>query len=151
GYIIVRRPKAGAKAPAAKNLPKQPETKQVEKGPPPRTPYTADEAAAAVIPGIADARVWGDSDTEFDHVLPHVNGPWLELSGGGADGADGAGLIAGWSDSGNRPEFALVSGVSIGALIAPYAFLGPSRDAQLRESFLSINAGDVFEDHATPD
>jgi len=151
GYIIVRRPKGAAKAPATKNQPKQPETKQAEKGPPPRTPYSAEDAAAAAIPGIPEARVWGDSDTEFDRVLPQANGPWLALSGGGADGAYGAGLITGWSESGNRPEFALVSGVSIGALIAPYAFLGQSRDAQLRENFLSINAGDVFEDHATPD
>ena len=94
---------------------------------------------------------WGDSDTEFEKVLPQASGPWLALSGGGADGAYGAGLITGWSESGKRPDFALVSGVSIGALIAPYAFLGPTRDAQLRDNFLSINAGDVFEDHATPD
>jgi hypothetical protein len=125
--------------------------KQPDKGPPPRTPFTAEEEAAAAIPGIPDARVWGDSDTEFEHVLPHASGPWLALSGGGADGAYGAGLITGWSESGNRPDFALVSGVSIGALIAPYAFLGPSHDPQLRDNFLSINAGDVFEDRVTPD
>jgi predicted acylesterase/phospholipase RssA len=114
-----------------------------------RTPFTAEEQAAAVIPGIPDARAWGDSDAEFRRLLPQASGPWLALSGGGADGAFGAGVMIGWTASGNRPEFAVVSGVSIGALIAPYAFLGPSYDAQLRENFANITAADVFEDRRT--
>jgi predicted acylesterase/phospholipase RssA len=81
--------------------------------------------------------------------LPQTSGPWLALSGGGADGAFGAGVVVGWTASGNRPEFALVSGVSIGALIAPYAFLGPNYDDQLRDNFANITAADVFEDRRT--
>ena len=50
----------------------------------------------------------------------------LSLSGGGADGAFGAGVLNGWTARGTRPSFEIVSGVSTGALIAPLAFLGPS-------------------------
>ena len=59
----------------------------------------------------------------------------LALSGGGADGAFGAGAVAGLTSSGSRPNFAVVTGVSVGALIAPYAFLGPTWDDRLREAF----------------
>ena len=128
---------------SAESAPKQPAKELV------RTPFTAEEQAAAVIPGIPDARAWGDSDAEFRRLLPQASGPWLALSGGGADGAFGAGVMIGWTAAGNRPEFAVVSGVSIGALIAPYAFLGPSYDAQLRENFANITAADVFEDRIT--
>jgi predicted acylesterase/phospholipase RssA len=62
---------------------------------------------------------------------------YLALSGGGADGAYGAGVLSGWTASGRRPEFSVVSGVSTGALIAPFAFLGPAYDATLREVYTS--------------
>lgn len=116
-----------------------------------RTPFTLEEQAVATVPGIPDARVWGDSDTEFQRVLPQASGPWLALSGGGADGAFGAGLINGWTQSGNRPEFAVVTGVSIGALTAPYVFLGSRYDKELAEAVTGITAADVFEDHVTPE
>ncbi len=129
-------------------------TKQVPKQIPkdhPRTPFTLEEQNAAVIPGIPDARVWGDSEADFRRVLPTASGPWLALSGGGADGAYGAGLLKGWSQSGKRPDFALVSGSSIGALIGPYAFLGSGYDADLQKNFAEITAADVFEDKQTPE
>jgi len=59
----------------------------------------------------------------------------LALSGGGANGAWGAGLLAGWSKTGERPEFDVVTGVSTGALAAPFAFLGPSWDEHLHASY----------------
>jgi len=59
----------------------------------------------------------------------------LALSGGGAAGAFGAGAIAGLTRSGARPEFRVVTGVSVGALIAPYAFLGPAWDGRLLDAF----------------
>jgi predicted acylesterase/phospholipase RssA len=62
---------------------------------------------------------------------------YLALSGGGADGAYGAGVLSGWTASGRRPEFSVVSGVSTGALIAPFAFLGPAYDATLQEVYTS--------------
>jgi hypothetical protein len=57
-----------------------------------------------------------------DAPLPELE--LLSLSGGGENGAFGAGLLCGWSAQGTRPVFELVTGVSTGALIAPFAFLG---------------------------
>ena len=125
--------------------------KQKGKEQPGRTPFTLEDQAAATVPGIPDARVWGDSEKDFQRLLPTMNGPWLALSGGGADGAFGAGLLIGWSQAGTRPEFSLVTGSSIGSLIAPYAFLGVSYDEQLKNNFTSITAADVFEDRPTPE
>jgi predicted acylesterase/phospholipase RssA len=65
----------------------------------------------------------------------------LALSGGGAFGAFGAGAMVGLTRSGSRPEFAVVTGVSAGALIAPYAFLGPTWDGRLRDVYTSGAAG----------
>jgi patatin-like phospholipase/acyl hydrolase len=68
----------------------------------------------------------------------------LALSGGSDNGAYGAGLLEGWTKSGTRPEFAVVTGVSTGALIAPFAFLGPDQDATLEKLFTGISAKDIF-------
>jgi Patatin-like phospholipase len=116
-----------------------------------RTTFTAQDEDAALVPGIPGARVWGDSDREFARLLPAVNGPWLAISGGGSDGAYGAGVLTGWSESGTRPEFAMVTGVSIGALIAPFAFLGSRYDEELHKNFTTIGAADIFEDRSTRD
>jgi predicted acylesterase/phospholipase RssA len=70
----------------------------------------------------------------------------LAISGGAEDGAFGAGLLAGWGDAGNRPVFDLVTGVSSGALIAPFVFLGPERDGQLREIFSTYDRKDIYYD-----
>lgn len=59
----------------------------------------------------------------------------LALSDGGAEGAFGAGLLVGWTEAGNRPEFSMISGTSSGALIAPFAFLGASHDPTLKGLF----------------
>jgi Patatin-like phospholipase len=130
---------------------KGPPTKQAPKPEPERTPFTVEEQEAAVIPGIPDARVWGDSGTDFVRLLPPASGPWLAVSGGGSDGAYGGGVLAGWTESGSRPEFTAVTGVSIGALIAPLAFLGPRYDEELRKNFTTTTAADVFEDRLLRD
>ena len=83
--------------------------------------------------------------------LPATPGPWLVLSTGGGDGAFGAGLLNGWSESGKRPEFSVVTGVSTGSLMAPYAFVGSSQDSGLRRAYTEYNAGDIFEDVKTPE
>jgi hypothetical protein len=75
--------------------------------------------------------------------LPPAN--FLAISGGSDDGAFGAGLLVGWSEAGTRPEFKLVTGVSTGSLIAPFAFLGPDRDPQLRTVFTGVGPDDIFE------
>ena len=64
----------------------------------------------------------------------------LALSGGGADGAFGAGALVGLTQSASRPSFSVVTGVSAGALIAPYAFLGPAWDEKLVEIYTSGRA-----------
>jgi len=61
----------------------------------------------------------------------------LALSGGGAGGAFGAGALFGLTQAGTRPDFTVVTGVSAGALIAPFAFLGPSWDPELADSYTS--------------
>jgi predicted acylesterase/phospholipase RssA len=69
----------------------------------------------------------------------------LALSSGGLYGAYSSGFLAGWSDTGTRPEFDVVTGVSTGALIAPLAFLGPEFDDRMQQLYTSIRAEDVFK------
>jgi predicted acylesterase/phospholipase RssA len=69
---------------------------------------------------------------------------FLALSGGGDNGAFGAGLLCGWTETGQRPQFRLVTGISTGALIAPFAFIGPSRDADLRAVYTDVSPDDIY-------
>ena len=86
----------------------------------------------------------------FDRIaLPRA--PWsrkpfnvLAISGGAAGGAYGAGVLVGLTQAGDRPDFALVTGVSTGALIAPFAFVGPAWDERLREAYTGGHAQRVF-------
>ncbi len=117
---------------------------------PERKAFSAQDQAAAGLPAFPDSRFFADSAADFRLALPPRPGPWLALSAGGEDGAFGAGVLTGWSGRG-RPEFALVSGVSTGALIGVYAFLGASYDAALEAAYTTINAADVFEAAGTPE
>jgi predicted acylesterase/phospholipase RssA len=106
----------------------------------PRTAYTASDAASSTVLDLSDLRSYADEPASA--FKPHVTlraGPlsYLALSGGGADGAYGAGVLNGWTAAGTRPQFSVVSGVSTGALIAPFAFLGPAYDATLRDVYTS--------------
>jgi hypothetical protein len=69
----------------------------------------------------------------------------LAISGGGDNGAFGAGLLVGWSESGTRPPFRVVTGISTGALAAPFAFLGPEFDPVLAEIYTTIDQRDIFQ------
>ena len=69
----------------------------------------------------------------------------LVLSGGGSHGAFGAGVLAGWSETGTRPQFDVVTGVSTGALMATFAFLGPAYDAKLRQVYTSLDDKDIYK------
>ena len=119
-------------------------------------------AAQAVIPGIPAARFWGDKIPQnviagIRAAMPHAGPPayhvsprtgrltvdLLALSGGGGDGAFGAGLLAGWSARGSRPKFEIVTGVSAGAIIAPLAFLGPRYDRKLKKIWTKYSADDL--------
>lgn len=81
---------------------------------------------------------------------PHadaIDGPpmnVLALSGGGVYGAFGAGVINGWTASGTRPTFDVVTGISTGSLIATYAFLGPTYDRELERVYTTISDRDVY-------
>lgn len=68
---------------------------------------------------------------------------YLAISGGGADGAYGAGILCGWTAAGTRPEFKVVTGISTGALTAPFAFLGPAYDDRLRKVYTSVNTDQI--------
>ncbi len=72
------------------------------------------------------------------------NASYLALSGGGDNGAFGAGLLTGWTERGDRPEFYLVTGVSTGAMIAPFAFLGSDYDYVLKKTFTDVDQKDIF-------
>ena len=69
----------------------------------------------------------------------------LALSGGGADGAFGAGALVGLTQAGVRPQFSVVTGVSAGAFLAAYAFLGPEWDQQLIDSYTSGRAEHLLQ------
>ena len=124
------------------------------------------DTARAMPLGIPNARFYADGDTnlmiqegmralqrEMATLRAEGKNPtrtrlppvyYLAVSGGGDNGAFGAGLLNGWSETGTRPEFKMVTGVSTGALIAPFAFLGPSYDAALREVYTSMTPDSIF-------
>jgi predicted acylesterase/phospholipase RssA len=127
-----------------------------------QAPAPADLADHVTVLGISNARFWADTDgaalaREAEQALEHErvaigitqsSGPlppvhFLAISGGGDDGSFGAGLICGWSDAGTIPSFKLVTGVSTGAMIAPFAFLGPSYMSGLRAVFTTIGPDNV--------
>ncbi len=85
---------------------------------------------------------------EIDYSLKsgQLPGPanCLAISGGGEDGAYGAGLLTGWSELGNRPEFKIVTGVSTGALTAPFAFLGERYNKHLARVYTEVSQADVM-------
>lgn len=69
---------------------------------------------------------------------------FLAISGGGDDGAFGAGILVGWTARGDRPQFNVVTGISTGALSAPFAFLGPEYDDRLKQVYTETSADDIF-------
>jgi predicted acylesterase/phospholipase RssA len=117
-----------------------------------RTPYTEAELENAIPMGIPGVRAWGDAPlsvlkTQLTNLGPLVSGQpisMLALSGGGEHGAYGAGLLCGWSESGHRPTFDIVTGVSTGALMSPFAFLGPKYDERLKTLYTQMTFHSVF-------
>src|SRR5262245_42192620 len=115
----------------------------------------------ATIPDIPNARYWADSDykpflqeaenalqreKQFfklrDEELPPAN--FLAISGGGDNGAFGSGLLNGWSVEGTRPVFKAVTGISTGALMGPFVFLGTNFDPELKAIYTSVSSKDIF-------
>jgi hypothetical protein len=115
-----------------------------------REPFNERQQEEAAIPGVPQARFWADAPGAARFMAPAVGGAsgersLLALSGGSDNGAYGAGLLGGWTKAGTRPEFTVVTGVSTGALIAPFAFLGPDQDATLERLFTGIAAKDIYK------
>lgn len=77
--------------------------------------------------------------------IMHREHNYLVVSGGGANGAYGAGVLVAWTKLGTRPEFTLVTGVSTGALTAPFAFLGSEYDAKLQEIYSTLNTQQIID------
>jgi hypothetical protein len=121
-------------------------------------------ADRAIVSGMPAIRSWEDqlSDVFFNELragasreldvlraaghtgrLPTAE--YLAISGGGANGAYGAGVLCGWTDAGTRPTFRVVTGISTGALTAPFAFLGPTYDQKLRDLYTGIRTSDILD------
>ena len=112
----------------------------------------------ATVPDMPDCRVWGDAHptasrawlvhtrTARQHTYPQQGDAYLAISGGGADGAFAAGLLCGWTKTGKRPPFKLVTGISTGALAAPFALLGPDYDDTLREIYTTYDTDDLLSE-----
>ncbi len=127
-----------------------------------RHPVPVDKMSAADLRGIKGVRAWGGQYSRLFHDdittsvrqeceddFPvrddgAVSYSILALSGGGADGAFGAGFIYGWTQTGRRPTFKVVTGISTGALIASFAFLGPEYNEKLKEVFTTVTTKDIF-------
>ena len=135
---------------------------------PKRLPAVPDPlTTTAIIPGIPNARFWVHSRQGIDQMieftlemrnrwkrdfsrlgashdlLPPLN--FLAISGGGDRGAFSAGLLVGWTEAGDRPDFAVVTGISTGALLAPFAFVGPEYDQTVKTIYTNIEQGDIFK------
>ncbi|MFN0131356.1 MAG: patatin-like phospholipase family protein [Phycisphaerales bacterium] len=82
-------------------------------------------------------------------LRPRASLKQLAISGGGSQGAWGAGYLRGWSESGARPEFDIVTGVSTGAILAVFAFLGPEYDGLLERAYTGVRRRDVLRERPT--
>jgi hypothetical protein len=112
-----------------------------------------DLPGARAAAGVPDAAMQRDLARSFEQesAVEFPPGPdgivdyaHLGLSGGGANGAFGAGFLVGWSQTGKRPPFKIVTGVSTGALMAPFVFAGPDYDAALTEFYTSTSSANIF-------
>ena len=125
-----------------------------------RNPVPEDAYQQVTVLGHTDFRVWGERlegqpgstfipadpaalRRDFGGIM-HREHAYLAISGGGADGAYGAGVLVGWTALGTRPEFTMVTGVSTGALTAPFAFLGPEYDDELKLLYTTLDSSSIF-------
>lgn len=124
-----------------------------------RNPVPEADHLDVTLLGQDDLRQWGDR-TEVRNLpifgsqeelearyggIMHREHHYLVISGGGARGAYGAGVLSAWSEMGTRPEFTIVTGVSTGALTAPFAFLGSKYDAQLEEVYTTLDTRQIIK------
>ena len=111
-------------------------------------PLAADQITRVADPrtGANDIERLRDLTADMSRRLANREQPMrmLVLSGGGANGAYGAGVLVGWTERGDRPDFDIVTGVSTGALAAPFAFLGRDWDAKLAEAYTGGGASRIL-------
>jgi predicted acylesterase/phospholipase RssA len=125
-----------------------------------RPALPADHTTLGTIQGLETARYWGDEFLQnpeayfvemreqilaTDPVALNQSQNFLALSGGGQNGAFGAGLLNGWSQHGDRPTFRIVTGISTGSLIAPFAFLGEDYDTSLKEMYTLYSTKQIIK------
>lgn len=128
-----------------------------------RAPVPEPLVATANVPGYSLIRFWGDDGSgvtpeyiqtagaqavaaaKIDPQIKPLDRKFLSVSGGGSDGAFGAGLLIGWTETGKRPQFDIVTGISTGSLIAPLAFLGPAYNGSLREAYTEVTGKDLYK------
>ena len=101
-----------------------------------------DSFAAEARRALEKEQQWLTSQGRSGELPPAY---FLAISGGGDNGAYGAGFLNGWTAAGSRPEFKVVTGISTGALIAPFAFLGPRYDYVLQRVYTSTSQKDIFK------
>ena len=112
----------------------------------PEIRYWGDEAPPELAGDAeANARAFAERNAALIRAGKPVPMAFLVLSGGGENGAFGAGLLNGWSQAGDRPTFQIVTGVSTGAIIAPFAFLGEAYDDALHEAYTDIAPSDIYD------
>ncbi len=117
----------------------------------------------AMVPHYGKIRYWGDDGASIppevfalrreqmlkaaarDPSILDQPTAMLTVSGGGSNGAFGAGLLVGWTAAGLRPKFDLVTGISTGSLTAPFAFLGPPYDEELRQAYTTISTENILK------
>lgn len=122
-----------------------------------RNPIPVEMQPHAVLPGYNQVRFFGDTTPKHmnavmqqwaemsrQNKLPDEIS-FLSLSGGGADGAFGAGFLCGWTERGDRPTFGLVTGISTGALIAPFAFMGADYDPFIEMFYTTFETSDLVQ------
>ena len=128
-----------------------------------RIPVPQSLVTEAEVSGLSDVRFWGDQtpkdlEPRVQEVVSQIRKTrpevlkqksrvvnLLAISGGGANGAFGAGLLNGWTDHGSRPEFEVVTGISTGALIAPFVFLGPEYDHWIKKIYTTYSTDDLLK------
>lgn len=122
-----------------------------------REPVPETLVTRSSVPGYSHIRYWGDNgDGLSPGIVAEVvaqqraagntstQRDFLAVSGGGSNGAFGAGVLFGWTATGKRPEFTIVTGVSTGSLIAPFAFLGPPYDLYLKQAYTEVSGEDIY-------
>lgn len=123
-----------------------------------REPVPESLVDRSAVPGYSHIRYWGDTGEGLSpNIVAEVIAQqraagfapkppsFLAISGGGSNGAFGAGVLFGWTAAGTRPEFVVVTGISTGSLIAPFAFLGPPYDELLKQAYTDISGKDIYE------